>query len=41
MYGNMVCNASIAALSDWYMLYLVSGEGHCSDNSVQPNGPPG
>ncbi|KAL5328841.1 hypothetical protein ACEPPN_002349 [Leptodophora sp. 'Broadleaf-Isolate-01'] len=39
MYPDLSYNESIAALNDWYRLYLVPGAAHCSPDSAQPNGP--
>lgn len=39
MYPNLSYNASVAALNDWYRLFLVPGAAHCSANANQPNGP--
>ncbi|KAH8658453.1 putative tannase [Xylariales sp. PMI_506] len=30
---------SLAAMSEWYRLYLVPGADHCKRNTLQPNGP--
>lgn len=38
MYGNMTYNSSIAAMDDFYRLFLVPGGAHCGTNSDQPNG---
>ncbi|RDW64670.1 carboxylic ester hydrolase-6 [Coleophoma cylindrospora] len=39
MYPNMTDDESLAALQDWYQLYLVPGAAHCGVNSLQPDGP--
>jgi tannase len=39
MYPSLSYNASAAALSEWYRLYLVPGGSHCSPNAYEPNGP--
>lgn len=39
MYPGQSYNASAAALSDWYRLYLVPGGSHCNTNAYEPNGP--
>lgn len=38
MYPNMTYNASVAAMDDFYRLFLVPGGAHCGTNSLQPNG---
>ncbi|KAK8150421.1 hypothetical protein G3M48_002162 [Beauveria asiatica] len=38
MFGNMTYNASVAAMDDFYRLFLVPGGAHCGTNSLQPNG---
>ncbi|PSR79070.1 Tannase/feruloyl esterase [Coniella lustricola] len=37
MYGNLGYNESVAALDDFYRLFLVPGAAHCSANDFQPN----
>ncbi|KAH8599289.1 putative tannase [Bisporella sp. PMI_857] len=39
MYPGLSYNESVEALNSWYRLFLVPGAGHCSPNSLQPNGP--
>ncbi|KAH8648478.1 Tannase/feruloyl esterase [Xylariales sp. PMI_506] len=39
MYGDLAYNASVAALDDFYRLYLVPGGSHCATNPYQPDGP--
>lgn len=39
MYSGLSYNESVAALNDWYRLYLIPGAAHCDVNSLQPNGP--
>ncbi|KAG4439177.1 hypothetical protein IFR05_005330 [Cadophora sp. M221] len=39
MYPDLTYNESVAALNDWYRLYLVPGAAHCSPDAAQPNGP--
>ncbi|KFY27187.1 hypothetical protein V491_00982, partial [Pseudogymnoascus sp. VKM F-3775] len=39
MYPDMKDAESLAALQDWYQLYLVPGAAHCGANTLQPNGP--
>jgi tannase len=39
MYGNESDADSLAAISEWYQLYLVPGADHCKRNTLQPNGP--
>jgi tannase len=39
MYPHMTDEGSLAALQDWYQLYLVPGAAHCGPNTLQPNGP--
>lgn len=39
MYPGMCYNDSVAAINEWYRLYLVPGAAHCGPNSLQPNGP--
>ncbi|CZR67599.1 related to tannase precursor [Phialocephala subalpina] len=39
MYGNLTFNESVAALDDFYRLYLVPGAAHCDVNEYQPGGP--
>ncbi|KAM5347142.1 hypothetical protein ACJ41O_010147 [Fusarium nematophilum] len=36
MYGDLADEDSLAALQDWYQLYMVPGAGHCGSNSLQP-----
>ncbi|KAI1057388.1 hypothetical protein LB507_011538 [Fusarium sp. FIESC RH6] len=38
MFADKSYNESIAALDDFYRLYLVPGGAHCGSNSNQPNG---
>ncbi|KAJ4022695.1 hypothetical protein NW766_001742 [Fusarium irregulare] len=38
MFGDKNYNESVAALDDFYRLYLVPGGAHCGSNSNQPNG---
>ncbi|EGX95270.1 tannase, putative [Cordyceps militaris CM01] len=38
MYANMTYNASVAAMDDFYRLFLVPGGAHCGTNPLQPNG---
>lgn len=37
MYGDLGYNESVAALDDFYRLFLVPGVGHCTSNDFQPN----
>lgn len=39
MYPHLSYNDSVAALNDWYRLFLVPGAAHCQANTLQPNGP--
>lgn len=39
MYPDMSEDESLAALADWYQLYLVPGAAHCGANTLQPDGP--
>ncbi|THV85201.1 tannase and feruloyl esterase [Aureobasidium pullulans] len=39
MYPKQSYNNSVAAMNDWYRLYLVPGAAHCSTNTLQANGP--
>ncbi|KAK9447363.1 Tannase/feruloyl esterase [Limtongia smithiae] len=39
MYPGMSLHQSAEALGEWYRLYLVPGAGHCSSNTLQPDGP--
>ncbi|GME23489.1 Tannase subunit [Neofusicoccum parvum] len=39
MYPHLSYNDSVAALDDFYRLYLVPGAAHCSTNDWQPGGP--
>ncbi|AEO68132.1 uncharacterized protein THITE_2117532 [Thermothielavioides terrestris NRRL 8126] len=36
MYPSLSDEQSLAALADWYQLYLVPGAGHCGANPLQP-----
>ncbi|OTB02429.1 hypothetical protein M426DRAFT_62283 [Hypoxylon sp. CI-4A] len=38
LYGDLEYNESIAALDEFYRLYLVPGGAHCGSNRQQPNG---
>ncbi|KAJ3348576.1 hypothetical protein HDU83_001258 [Entophlyctis luteolus] len=38
LFSNMTFNASVAAMDDFYRLYLIPGGAHCSTNTEQPNG---
>ncbi|KAI4601999.1 hypothetical protein KJ359_010865 [Pestalotiopsis sp. 9143b] len=39
MYPNESEEESLAAMSEWYRLYLVPGADHCKRNTLQPDGP--
>lgn len=39
LYGNLTFNESVAALDDFYRLYLIPGAAHCDVNEYQPGGP--
>lgn len=39
MYPTMSSNDSVAAISEWYQLYLLPGGGHCGWNRLQPGAP--
>ncbi|CAJ2502241.1 Uu.00g096350.m01.CDS01 [Anthostomella pinea] len=39
MYPNESEADSLAAMNDWYRLYLVPGADHCKRNTLQPDGP--
>lgn len=39
MYAGKSYNDSVAAMGDWYRLFLVPGAAHCATNTLQPNGP--
>ncbi|PYH80090.1 tannase and feruloyl esterase [Aspergillus uvarum CBS 121591] len=39
MYPDLSYNQSVAALNDWYRLFLIPGGAHCGANSLQPNAP--
>ncbi|KAK9773112.1 putative Carboxylic ester hydrolase [Seiridium cardinale] len=39
LYPGMSYNDSVAAMDDWYRLYLVPGGSHCAVNAYEPNGP--
>ncbi|KAI1380957.1 tannase [Hypoxylon crocopeplum] len=36
MYGDLTDEQALAALQDWYQLYLIPGAGHCGSNQLQP-----
>jgi tannase len=36
MYSNSSDDESLAALEDWYQLYLIPGAAHCGTNDLQP-----
>ncbi|KAI2463142.1 feruloyl esterase-like protein B precursor [Annulohypoxylon bovei var. microspora] len=38
MYGGLKYDASVAAMDEFYRLYLVPGGSHCGSNPDQPNG---
>ncbi|KAF3759895.1 hypothetical protein M406DRAFT_65281 [Cryphonectria parasitica EP155] len=37
MYGDLGYNESVAALDEFYRLFLIPGAAHCSSNDFQPN----
>ncbi|KAI9650908.1 hypothetical protein NHQ30_000943 [Ciborinia camelliae] len=39
MYPQSTEKESLAALQDWYQLYVIPGAAHCGANTLQPDGP--
>jgi tannase len=39
MFPTLSYNDSVAAVNDFYRLYLVPGAAHCNTNSLEANGP--